>query len=89
MDARIFVPILPILGILAVRMMDIRTRHPKKTIEMDGRTQTAFRNSVAISNPSNNGGHPHQGWVPPTLSQTQHHLWTRPEGTLFIAVFPS
>ena len=30
-DARIFAPILPILGISAVRMTDIRTRHPKKT----------------------------------------------------------
>ena len=28
-DARIFALILPILGILAVRMIDIRTRHPK------------------------------------------------------------
>ena len=49
MDARIFTPILPILGILAVRMMDIRTRKPKKTTETDGRTRTAFRNSVATS----------------------------------------
>ena len=31
MDARIFALILPILGIPAVRMTDIRTRHPKKT----------------------------------------------------------
>ena len=60
MDARIFAAILPILGILAVRMTDIQTRHPKKNTETDGRTRqykknhgrkwTAFRNSVAISN---------------------------------------
>ena len=31
MDARIFAPILPILGIPPVRMTDIRTRQPKKT----------------------------------------------------------
>ena len=31
MNARIFASILPILGILAVRMTDIGTRHPKKT----------------------------------------------------------
>ena len=57
-DAWIFAPILPILVILAVCMMDIRTRHPKKTrkrmdgpsdIKKHGRIQTAFRNSVAIS----------------------------------------
>ena len=30
MDARIFALILPIFGFLAVRMMDIRTRHLKK-----------------------------------------------------------
>ena len=58
MDARIFALILPILGILAVRMMDIRTRHPKKhgngqmdpvVLKKDGRTRIAFRNSVATS----------------------------------------
>ena len=59
MDERILVPILPIFGFLAVRITDIRTRHIEKNTETDGRTRwykkcngrtrTAFRNSVAIS----------------------------------------
>ena len=54
-DARIFAPNLPNFGFSAVRMMDIRIRHWKKTT--DGSSgikkyrwaQTAKRNSVAIS----------------------------------------
>ena len=58
MDTRIFTLILPILGILAVCMTDIRTRHPKKygngrtdpvAFKKHRWTRTAFRNSVATS----------------------------------------
>ena len=58
MDARILALILPILGISAVRMMD-NVLATQKNMETDGqtrwykkhgRTRTAFRNSVAMSN---------------------------------------
>ena len=79
MDAWIFAPILPILGFSAVRMTDIRTRHPKKTRKwMDG--------SSGIKNMDGHGLH--LGILWPLLHGTAlgldyrdwYHLWTPQAG---------